>query len=276
MSYWDKIKNLLIPKNKEQTPDSTIEFSPEELREMNDPKTAVGRLLNPQALDTYYSSTKDGPRELYYKGIESPNRSIYEENKEDETVGVIADAYIKDAEKRGIISPDEDRITKNYKIIDDLIKRKGLENTQITHSETPGAKGEYSPDSNAIYIKNEVNPFYSIDPHKKRSKLNLFDRIQAIAEHRNIPDEDLYEQFPVSQQKKIQKFQADDHLRTMIHELRHAEDYKTNFDESKQGYPAHFRDAKGYRWEDEHDKGKIHDVLAAALQRLSNIGTKKK
>lgn len=274
MSYWNKIKNLLSPTEKEQKEE--IVFTPEELREMQDRDTAVGRLLNPYDVDEY---SVGGPRELYYKGLGSPNKSTIEKQHDEETTNLIADAYVKDAEKKGIIHPDEDRITKNYKIIDDVKKRKNLENVPITFKDLHSNWGEYWDDSKNIYLNTKIAPFYDIDPNRERVKKNapsLFSRLERLSEGNPFLDEELYEKMPLSEQKKIQKLINDRHLSTSIHELRHAEDYQNHPELAKKNFNGHhFKDANKYYNEDEHDAGRIHDITAAALQRLSNMGKKK-
>lgn len=280
MGYWDKIKELISLKAEEKKGEEIV-FTPEELREMRDPDTAVGRMLNPYDLEEY---AKGGARELYYKGLGRPEKSNLSGGpQEKDTVGLTADAYIKDAIKRGIIQPDEDRITQNYKVIDDFKKRKDLEDVIIEHAPTEkfGAWGQYFPGnktnpSGTINLSNVIHPFYSIDPNKKRTKGNSssVERILRALENRPYSDEEL-EDVPISEQKYHQKFMADRHLGTAIHELTHAEDFKNDPEEFKKGHHGHFKDATRYRWENDADSGRIHDIEQATLQRLANMGTKK-
>lgn len=274
MSYWDKIKELLSLSSKpEEKEEDEVIFTPEELREMKDPDTAVGRLLNPYETGEY---SYGGPRELFYKGKGSAYKSDkYGVNPDLDIVGLSADAYIKDAEKRGIIHPDEDRIAKDFKIIEDIKKRKNLEHIPIKFHSTPGAWGAYYKKSKSIQLDPEkINPFYALGPHNQTLKDNYKSMSLAEILQNAIEYKDMYEEMPLSEQKKRQKLQNDLHLNTTIHELRHAEERQN--EPEHPDYPGHFKDARIYNFENEDDAGKIYDIQAAALQRLSNIGTKKR
>lgn len=250
---------------------------------MQDSDTAVGRLLNPYNVGDY---SPGGARELYYHGLGSPYKSTPIAKGEEDSVGLIADAYIKDAEKRGTVHPDEDRIAKNYKIIEDLKKRKNLEHIPIREDTFLGdAWGKYIPESKEILIDNSLLPFnYTIDPNRKREKASSFsERIQAVLKG-NEPGKGNYEQEPLSEQRKKQKLMNDRHLNTTIHELRHAEDYQNYPEEA--GNWAHFKGARsllnekddndGVFYDEINDAGKIYDIEQAALQRLANMGKEKK
>jgi len=259
MSYWSKLKSFLDNSEEEAMPSSPeIEFSPEELREMRDPTTAVGRLLNPQ-----YGPYVSGAGEMFYKGRGSPFRSIEESDAYKEAEAAASEAYLKDAEKMKVTLPNDDRITKNYKIINQIKKEKGLENVPI-HESTPmlGAYGKFNADKNSIFVNNEINPFEYIDSNREDER-SLMEALHGILAGKKLP------KMPIAKQKQQQTEQLNRHLNTIIHELRHAEDYKK---EGKLDYPGHFRGAPVYGW-DEHDSGKIQDIQSAALRRLMNIGT---
>lgn len=268
MSYWDKIKNAiglnekkdLTEKNKE------IVFTPEELREMRSPDTVVGRLLNPVYKSEEFP--KGGARELYEQ-VELPKDADYADyfdinkKRDDAISGKIADAYIKDAEKRGIVHPDEDRATKNYKIIEDFKKRKGLSNVSIVqepHSFRHGfvtdstEPGRYQPDADRIVMY----------PHSKTP----FDLGKPTKDK-------MYDYFP---SEKQQKFNADKHLTDTIHEIMHAEDFETDREQAEKGYPSHFKNAGLGTWfaETPEYKGRMYEIEQAALQRLANMGKEKK
>lgn len=267
MDYWDKLKGLFSPDEQEQKTEKIV-FTPEELKEMNDPETVVGRLLNPdqQGEDDPRQLSYDGPRQLFYK------------KGQKETVGPTADAYIKDAEKRGIVHPDEDRITKNYKIIEDIKKTKNLEDIPITFNPLHTKWGEYNRKNKSIDLNEKIAPFYAIDPQRQRLKQDapdLFSLLAGVAQDNPFSNEEIYEKIPLSEQKDKQKLINDRHLTTSIHELRHAEDDKNYPELAKKGFYGHFKDGRRALWENEHDAGAIHDITAAALKRLSNMGKKK-
>ena len=277
MSYWDKITGLLKQKKEEKPEEemSEIEFTPDEWREMNDPTTAVGRLLNPQTpLRSYmgeeYPRFDSGGIELFKKGRHSPLRSIEKNKAYEEALAATAEAYLKDAEKRGIVSSSDDRITKNYKIINDLIKQKNLEDVKIKNEYTPDAYGKFDEATNTVKIDPELNnPFEYLDERKlDKRPLKLKDWFSGKK------DSELYPKMSMSKQKQIQENKLNKHLNTTIHELRHAEDFKK--DPKNEGhYHGHFLNVPNYFF-DETSSGKIHDIHVAALQRLSNMGTKKK
>lgn len=263
MSYWDKIKSTLgIAPEELDSKSSKIEFTPDELREMRDPTTAVGRMLNPQ--DGPYSS---GVAEMFYKGSGSPFRSIEKSDAYKEAEAAASEAYLKDAEKMKVTLPNDDRIAKNYKIINQIKKEKGLENVPIYES-TPmrGAYGKFNADKNSVFVDDEINPFEYIDSNREDER-SLMEALHAILTGKKLP------KMPIAKQKQQQKEQLNRHLNTIVHELRHAEDYKKD-PEGELDYPGHFKDAPVYGW-DEHASGKIQDIQSAALRRLMNIGTKK-
>lgn len=280
MSYWDKLKTLLGEKeegSEEKIPN--IEFTPDELREMNDPTTAVGRMLNPQLVKDYGQGPEalfSGAREMFRKGSGSPDRSIDPYTALKESQAAIADAYLKDAEKRGIVSSSDDRITKNYKIINDLIEQKNLKDVKFKNEQLPNGYGEFDLTDNTITLNSsKTNPFEYV----KEGKLD-YDAVGVKESLTRLlngeKDSEIYPKLPISKQKEIQNFRLNKHLNTMIHELRHAEDYKNNPEEAKKGYGGHFKNASRLLGEDSNDSGKVQDVQSAALQRLSNMGRKKK
>jgi hypothetical protein len=248
MSYWDKIKKLVSSTSPEKQKDEEIVFTPEELREMRDPDTLVGRLLNPYDVDKY-AYPLGGARELYQHGLGTTEKSNKDNSlKDDETTGLIADTYIKDAEKRGVISPDEDRITKNYKIIDDIKKIRGLGDADIVQDTrdfftqfAPARHGDYHPYAKRILLHPDVDPFDVAD-NKKEQKLNM-----------------------------------DRHLADTIHEVMHAEDIESDPEKKPRRYRGHFAKADGRGWfsETPEFRGRIHEIEQAALQRLANMGKKK-
>ena len=283
MSYLSKLKDLLGQKQEESEEKlSDIEFTPDELREMNDPTTAVGRLLNPQRPLTKvekdplfnWGRIYPGAYELLKKGRDSTERSIQPEKAYEEAVAATADAYLKDAEKRGVVSSSDDRITKNYKIINDLIQEKNLKNVKFKNEADLRNYGHFNEKTNTINIdpyKN--NPFEYLDDTKiHHSDDPLVDGIKRMFKQET--DSKNYPKLPISKQKEIQNNQLDKHLNTTIHELRHAEDFKKD-PEGNDDYHGHFSNTPEYEW-DENLSGKVQDIQAAALQRLSNMGRKKK
>lgn len=271
MSYWERIKSAFgVKPEKVESDTSQIEFTPSELREMRDPTTAVGRMLNPQGVvknsnGQHYLS---GAAEMYYTGSGSPFRSIKKSDAHKEAEAAASDAYLKDAEKMKVTHPNDDGMTKNYKIINQIIKEKGLEDVSI-HESTPlkGAYGMFDSDKNSIFVDDEINPFEYINSNREDTS-NLMETLSSILAGKKLP------KIPIAKQKQQQKEQLNRHLNTIIHELRHAEDYKKD-PEHKFKYPGHFKDAPVYEW-DEHASGAIQDIQAAALRRFMNMGTKKK
>jgi len=283
MSYWSKLKKLLGQKqegSEEKSPD--IEFTPDELREMNDPATAVGRLLNPQRPLTKvekdplfnWGRLYSGAHELVSTGKYSTERSIEEKNAIKEARAAAAEAYLKDAEKRGIVSSFDDRITKNYKIINDLTQRKNLKDVKFKNEKLSDAYGEYESKDNAITLDpDKTNPFEYLKKGKlDKNAVSLAEVIAGALGDKK--DSQIYPEMSTSKQKESQQEKLNNHLITTIHELRHAEDFKKD-PEEKGHYGGHFFETPEYDW-DETKSGRIHDVQSAALQRFSNMGRKKK
>lgn len=280
MSYWERVKSALGVEPEKVEPDAPqIEFTPDELREMRDPTTAVGRMLNPQLLDGESPRTS-GAAELFYFGKDPTalHRTFLDPKKErynnyQDAMAATTDAYLKDAEKRGVVSSNDDRITKNYKIINQIKKDKGLENVQIHESvRSPGAGGSFYPENNTITTSDQINPFHYIDDNAlDYDGIGLLEAIQnAVSKAKNSTP---YPKKSISKQKQEQERNLNQHLATIVHELRHAEDHKTD-PKREQNYAGHFKDAPLFGG-GEDDSGKIQDIQAAALQRLMNMGTKR-
>jgi len=334
MGYWDQIKNLLGVKEETKS-ERKIKFSPEELREMNDPTTAVGRLLNPRIpattdrhLDflgdkptlrdvlmgnpitprsdqfdgmpllrsedfTRYLQRKqlfrdrdpeDPGEEFLYYGTGDVFSSIDPYQAANETSEAIADAYRKDAIKRNIISPDDDKITQNNKIVEDIIKTKGLEDTKIKYGSVGPAEGKYHKNKNEITIGQKYDPFIGLGWPVYNTRGFLTYPPDSTDPDRFYSGKRLNELTEL-QKKRLEGNKLDHNLATQIHELRHAEDAKKGKEELHRN--QHFNDANVLN--DGHSfhrdgmylppndlSGHLYDIRAAALQRLSNMGEEEK
>jgi hypothetical protein len=231
-------------------------------------------MLNPQSPLRPWGRSYPGAHELFSTGRYSTERSIPKEKAYEEALAATADAYLKDAEKRGIVSSSDDRITKNYKTMNDLIQQKNLKDVKFKSEDTPGAYGEFHKRNNTITVDpDKNNPFEYLKEGKlDTDAVSFAEEIAGILS--NKKDSEIYPKMSMSKQKEIQEDKLNKHLNTIIHELRHAEDFKKD-PEEKGYYYGHFLDAPQYDW-DETKSGKIQDIQAAALQRLSNMGRKKR
>jgi hypothetical protein len=334
MGYWDRIKNLLGVEEENKS-ERKIKFSPEELREMNDPTTAVGRLLNPRipaTTDRHLDFLGDKPtlrdvlmrnpitpsydqfdgmpllnredydrkiqreylfrdrepqdpgKEFLYHGTGDVFSSIDPYQASNETSEAIADAYRKDAIKRNVISPDDDKITQNNKIVEDIKKTRGLQDTKIKYGSTGSAEAEYDKNKNEITISGEYDPFIGLSWPVYNTRGFLTYPPNRIDPDRFYSGKRLNELTEL-QKKRLEGNKLDHSLMAQIHELRHAEDAKKS---KKEKYPnQHFNDADALSHYDSLDhngaylnadavSGRLHDIRAAALQRLSNMGEEEK
>lgn len=294
MGYWDEIKNFLGAKT-EETPE--LELTAEERRRQKDPSTLVGRFLNPKAeqlteeeLETFENTpdwklskyNDDAKRHPYHPELEflkhgkdsllaSPSPLGIDENVQF-SEKAIADAYRRDAIKRGVISSDEDKITQNNKIIEEIKNSKNLQNVPIRYWPS-GAMGSYL--KGEITINDDLEPFGAIQ-RIKNSYQNESQKKQKI--------DDI----------------LDNNLTTQIHELRHAENARNLLrNKSKWGHfidgPSDYYGEKRTKKEqelkglepltnreqgliglsDDAMSGRLTDLRMAALKELSSMGRRK-
>lgn len=283
--YWKLIKNLFYPESTASNSNpAKIKFSPAELREMNDPTTAVGRLLNPRAENLSPEDVELFQYDLPYKegylaakkfrGV-VPDNYTYQPGLEflqhgkgsilssmdpaeayNETMAATAEAYRSDALKMGIISPDDDKITQNNKIIANIKKTKSLDRVPIEYGYLANAYGEYSKPRDKITVSDTLEPFNSRLLHNlNASSFGL----EGSGDLKRLSE---------TEKRRVLDNALDYNLVTQIHELRHAEDARTPFDGG--GHSGHFIGADPGLGD--VTSGREYDIRKAALQRLVNMG----
>jgi len=251
--YLSNLKNLLGIKEDSTSP--MTQYSPAELREMSDPSTLVGRLLNtPKSDEMEYKDVasssmqypniasnkpyrnneegisfsrgypdQDGSRATMAFGKEL-NRSIDPDAANDEARKMISDSILDRAKKGGYVQSDDPNFVKSLRIINMLRKENNLSEDDAPISfERPkeGKYGEYVPSDN---------------------KVSLYTDPSSLSD-----------------------------LSTIAHELHHVKDFKSD-PERARVTPGHFISSNRMGSESNPESGRVDDIRTEALKRLSQMG----
>lgn len=225
------------------------------MRELSDPNTLVGRLLNaPQSQEMEYKDIapssiqypnmasnkpyrnnsedfsfsrgypdQDGSRATVAFGKEL-NRSIDPDVANDEARKMISDSILQRAQQTGYIQPNDPDFVKSLRTINMLRKENNLsEDEAPVEYEKPkaGLYGEYVPEDNKVSLYTDPSDLSS--------------------------------------------------LSTIAHELHHVKDFKS--DPERAGVTAgHFISSNRMGSESNPESGRVDDVRTEALKRLSQMG----